>query len=278
MKGFLLAAGFGKRMGALTESTPKPMLPLGGVPLLGYALFRLYRLGVTDAIINVHYLPEAIIRYVEGFPHFKVEVSNEQPAILGTAGGIAANRNQLGDKPFVLINPDTIFVPQTGTDTRVASGAQSVGAAPYNLVEGSHGALLYLLPKETGSTATAFEFTEDFGSGTNSARTPRGRPQGPAQIKPTAAGQFYYVGLSVLSPRVFDGVPAGFAELLPILERCSSQRQLHGMVFPGRILDAGTLEAYLTLRDGTRHPGQLLAADEVDAWQSFASGWNVQGL
>ncbi|MEQ9364485.1 MAG: NTP transferase domain-containing protein, partial [Leptospirales bacterium] len=86
MKAFILAAGFGKRMGELTANRPKPLLPLSGQPLIVYTLFQLHRWGVTEAMINLHYLGEQIEAALRNFPHFPLRYSHES-RLLGTAGG-----------------------------------------------------------------------------------------------------------------------------------------------------------------------------------------------
>ena len=68
-KAMVLAAGFGLRMRPLTDKMPKPMVPVAGQPLLDHVLDKLGQAGVTDAVVNVHYLPDQIINHTASRQH-----------------------------------------------------------------------------------------------------------------------------------------------------------------------------------------------------------------
>ena len=85
MKAFILAAGFGKRMGKYCENLPKPLLPVGGYPLIYYTLFNLKCWGITSVTVNLHYLPDKLKAALYQFPYFQIEYSFEEK-ILETAG------------------------------------------------------------------------------------------------------------------------------------------------------------------------------------------------
>ena len=65
MKAMILAAGFGKRLGHLTQSTPKPLIKVKGQPLIKYHLSKLLAADYSQIVINTHYLSDEIINYVE---------------------------------------------------------------------------------------------------------------------------------------------------------------------------------------------------------------------
>ena len=92
MKAFLLAAGNGTRMRPLTETNPKCLLPIAGVPLLGIWLELCRRHGIEEVLINVHAHPDAILEYVaKNEKGVRVRIF-EEPTLLGSAGTLAANR------------------------------------------------------------------------------------------------------------------------------------------------------------------------------------------
>lgn len=99
MKAMIFAAGLGTRLRPITDTMPKAMVPVGGVPLLGLVISRLQKAGFDDFVINVHHFPEQIITYLEANDSFgsKVAVSNEQPEPLETGGGILAAKDLLLD-------------------------------------------------------------------------------------------------------------------------------------------------------------------------------------
>lgn len=111
MKAMILAAGRGERMRPLTDSTPKPLLTVGGKALIEHSLENLVNAGFTDIVINVAYLGQQIIDYCGDGSRWQVSIqySNEGEAALETAGGIAKALPLLGDKPFLVVNADILF-------------------------------------------------------------------------------------------------------------------------------------------------------------------------
>ena len=107
MKIMLLAAGRGERMRPLTEHTPKPLLEVGGHPLIVWHIERLARAGLTELVINHAYLGEQIIKTLGNGSQFGVSIHYSAEKIaLETAGGIANARHLLGDDIFAVINAD----------------------------------------------------------------------------------------------------------------------------------------------------------------------------
>ena len=118
MKAMILAAGFGKRLRPLTDTTPKPLLPVGGKPLMQHHIERLAAVGITDLVINISWLAEQVEDYFGDGSDYGVAISwsrEQQP--LETGGGITNALPLLGDQPFLLINGDiwTDFPLQTIT-------------------------------------------------------------------------------------------------------------------------------------------------------------------
>ena len=103
MKAFLLAAGLGTRMGAITKTTPKCLLAVAGKPLLGRWFDQLARAGVTHVLVNTHYLPELVRAYVASCdPPLDVTLFHE-PALLGSAGTLRENRAFVASEPRFLV-------------------------------------------------------------------------------------------------------------------------------------------------------------------------------
>ena len=106
----ILAAGFGKRINPLTLQKPKPLLQIGNTTLLANTLKFLSAHGIERVVINVHYLADQIIDYIDK-NNFNLEivVSNEKNKILDTGGGILNVIKSFSKDPLVVINPDTIW-------------------------------------------------------------------------------------------------------------------------------------------------------------------------
>jgi len=107
MKAMILAAGYGTRMGALTQKTPKPLLKVGGQPLIFYHLFALANAGVEEVMINTGWLGEQLENAIQDGEQFglKVYYSREQTP-LETAGGIRKALPFFGGSPFIVVNAD----------------------------------------------------------------------------------------------------------------------------------------------------------------------------
>ncbi len=106
----VLTAGLGTRLRPLTLTRAKPAIPVGGEPLVRRILAWLAREGVTDAVLNLHYLPETIAAVVGDGSDLGVRVrySWEQPAVLGSAGGPRHALPIIGAPRFFLVNGDTL--------------------------------------------------------------------------------------------------------------------------------------------------------------------------
>ena len=110
MRGFILAAGFGERLRPVTELVPKPLLPVGNLPLIGYAIKLLAHHGITDIIINLHHLGKQIKEELGEGEAFGVRLTySEEEEILGTGGGLKRMHEQLSEDTFVVVNSDTIL-------------------------------------------------------------------------------------------------------------------------------------------------------------------------
>ena len=102
----LFAAGFGTRMGALSADCPKPLINVGGRPLIDHALALIEEYGATTVVANLHYKPEMLKHHLAGR---NVRFSLEQPEILETGGGLRAALPLLGDGPHFTMNTDAVW-------------------------------------------------------------------------------------------------------------------------------------------------------------------------
>jgi mannose-1-phosphate guanylyltransferase len=112
MKAFLLAAGFGTRLRPLTDTIPKCMVPVHEKPLLEWWLDLLLRHGVSEVLINTHYLPGPVRDFIAGYNARKSglnAVEFYEPTLLGSGGTIRANRGFVDrDEPFFICYADNL--------------------------------------------------------------------------------------------------------------------------------------------------------------------------
>ena len=108
MKAMILAAGRGERMRPLTDTTPKPLLQVGGKPLIVWHIERRVAAGITDIVINHAWLGQQIEQYLQDGARFGARLAYSPEAQpLETAGGIAHALPRLGNAPFLVVNGDT---------------------------------------------------------------------------------------------------------------------------------------------------------------------------
>ncbi|NOY85169.1 MAG: nucleotidyltransferase family protein [Nitrospirae bacterium] len=111
MKAMVLAAGFGTRLRPLTDHTPKPLLPVGGRPMIEYTLLLLKKHGITEIIINLHHCGDQIINTLGDGSQLGLSISysEEQGEPLGTGGGLKKAEAFFEGAPFLVINSDIVI-------------------------------------------------------------------------------------------------------------------------------------------------------------------------
>lgn len=109
-RAMILAAGFGTRLGGLSDERPKPMLPVADIPLIRYTIALLAGHGIRELVVNLHHRPEAIADELGDGSRLGVHiVYSREETILGTGGGIRRALPLLGEEPFLVINGKIIF-------------------------------------------------------------------------------------------------------------------------------------------------------------------------
>ncbi len=104
MRAMILAAGRGERLRPLTDTLPKPLVPVGGRPLIAWHLLRLATAGITDIVINHAWLGTQIEAALGNGAAYGVQIRySAEASALETAGGIAQASPLLGTEPFLLL-------------------------------------------------------------------------------------------------------------------------------------------------------------------------------
>jgi bifunctional N-acetylglucosamine-1-phosphate-uridyltransferase/glucosamine-1-phosphate-acetyltransferase GlmU-like protein len=115
----VLAAGRGERLRPLTDTTPKPLLDVGGRTLLDRALTRVAQVVQVDpshVAVNAHWLADQVVAHVGGRAHLSVE----QPEALGTAGAVGQLREWLAGRDLLVVNADAFYAPEPSLSSFVA--------------------------------------------------------------------------------------------------------------------------------------------------------------
>lgn len=231
----VLAAGLGTRMRPLTDSKPKPLLEVGGKPLLDHMLDRLAAAGVETAVVNIHYLGEQIERHVAGRARPRIVVSDERKNLLGTGGAVVKVLPTLGSGPFFHVNADTLWID--GVMPNLSRLAQAFDPAA---MDG-----LLLLAQSAGSIG--YSGRGDFTMATHGRLTRRNE----RDVAP-----FVYAGAAILSPALFTAAPQGAFALTPLFERAANAGRLFGLRLEGVWMHVGTPDAVAAaeaaIKAGTR--------------------------
>jgi mannose-1-phosphate guanylyltransferase len=111
-RAMVFAAGLGTRLRPLTDSVPKPLLDVGGRPMIEYPLRMLAAAGVEEVVVNLHHLGEQVRAALGDGTRFglRIAYSAEDP-ILDTGGALARARPLLRDEPFAVANCDALLDP-----------------------------------------------------------------------------------------------------------------------------------------------------------------------
>ncbi len=221
-RAMVLAAGYGTRMRPLTETMPKPMVPVGGKPLLDHVLDRLADAGVEIAVVNVHHFADQIESHVASRRAPRVIVSDERDELLGTGGGVVKALPLLGDAPFFHVNSDTIWIE--GPRANLARLAQAFDPARMD-------ALLLLAPT---ATSVGYDGRGDF------LMTADGRLHKRLERE---VAPFVYAGAAILQPRLFAGRRAEPFSLTQLFDRAEAEGRLYGHRLEGVWMHVGTPDA-----------------------------------
>jgi MurNAc alpha-1-phosphate uridylyltransferase len=218
-RAMVLAAGLGMRMRPLTDTLPKPLVPVAGKALIDHVLDRLADAGVTQAVVNVHHKADQIEAHLKGRTRPTIVISDERGALLDTGGGVVKALDKLGPAPFFHMNSDTLWIE--GVRPILSRLAAQFDAASMDI--------LLLLASTT--TSIGYEGRGDF------AMAPDGRLSRRAERE---VAPFVYAGAAILAPALFAGSPQGAFSLNRLFDRAADAGRLHGMRLDGTWMHVGT--------------------------------------
>lgn len=209
MKAMVLAAGRGERMRPLTLERPKPLLEVGGLPLIVHHLHALAMAGFRDVVVNLSWLGPQIRSALGDGSRYNVRLaySDEGPEPLETGGGIFRALPLLGPAPFLVLNGDV------WTDYPYAKLRESLRPADL--------AHLVLVP--------------------NPAHNPNGDfVLRAGRIVEEPGDRLTFSGVGVYRPELFAGCEDGIFKLAPLLRKAARDGRVSGEMHDGEWLDIGT--------------------------------------
>jgi len=207
MKCMILAAGLGSRMRPLTDVTPKPLLKVGGIPLIMWHLEKLAHQDFTDIVINIAHLgyqiPEALGDGADWGVNIHYSDEQEEGG-LESAGGIVKALPLLGEEPFLVVNGDIFTDYDFQYHRKLADGVL---------------AHLILVPNPEHNHEGDFALDGQ---------------------KVVYNRQYTFSGIGYYSPKLFEGVPYGKSALAPLLREAMKKGKITGELYEGEWLDIGT--------------------------------------
>ncbi|MEG3151774.1 nucleotidyltransferase family protein [Sphingomonas sp. ZT3P38] len=217
----VMAAGLGKRMRPLTATRPKPLVEVAGKPLIDHVFNRLRAAGVKRAVVNVHYLADALEAHLTNrVKGIEIAVSDERGLLMETGGGIVQARDLIGDKPFLVVNSDNLWIDGPADAIRLLGARWD---------DATMDALLLMVPL---AKAHNHGGQGDFHLAADGRITKRRQPGRPAP--------FVYTGVQILSPRVISDWPEGAFSTMLFWERAIAAGRAYGLVHQGLWFDVGT--------------------------------------
>ena len=223
MKAMILAAGLGTRLRPLSLEIPKPVIPVLGRPLCGYAMEFLRGHGAASFLLNLHHGPETVREKVTAWAAGRFPVAfTHEPEILGTGGGIGNAREHLRGGTFVTANSDAVarFPLADAVARHRADGAL---------------ATLVLFP-DRSRRYTPVRVRDD------------GRIAGFGAAAPAGAFEGFYTGYLVAEPELLDRIPRGRPSCIvrdTLAPLVAAGAPVRAFAAEGTFLDFGTPEDYL---------------------------------
>jgi len=218
MKAMILAAGYGKRLRPLTDHTPKPLVSIGGKPLIVHHLEKIAQTGIKEVVINLGHLGSKIPEVLGTGSEWglSIEYSDEGPDPLETGGGMAKALPLLGSDTFLLVNGDVWCDLDFTT-------------IPHTL-ESNDQALLYLVQQPNWRERGDFSLINQ-------------------RVVESESPQYLYAGIALYHPSILDGATVEKFSIVPRLKKAIAANQVAGILHQGEWDDVGTPERLQAIQE-----------------------------
>jgi len=221
----VLAAGLGTRLRPITDTMPKPLVPIAGKPMIDYVLDALVEAGVEDAVVNVHHLADQMEAHLARRGRPRVQISDEREQLMDSGGGLVKGMKLLPRRPLFVMNADLFWVGETeGEPSNLSRLAGFFDPAMMDI------AMLVVRNEDTTGHNGKLDFSlSDDGRLT---RYKDGLPQ-----------PVVYAGAFILSPALLDGAPEGPFGLNASFDEAIAAGRLFGLELSGHWITVGTPDA-----------------------------------
>lgn len=221
----ILAAGLGTRLRPITDRMPKPLVPVGGKPMIDYVLDLLLEAGVRTACVNVHHFADQMENHLASETRLRIVPSDERSALMNSGGGLVKGLELLSDEPTLVMNADLFWVNEaTGEKPALLQLAEAFDARRMDM-------LLLCVPLEK---TTGHNGKKDFSIGAE-GRLSRYQEGMPCPV--------VYAGALAVHPALFADAPRDAFNLNIYFDRAIHSGRLFGIVLDADWITVGTPEA-----------------------------------
>lgn len=221
----VLAAGLGTRMRPITDTIPKPLVRIGGKPMIDYTLDSLVEAGVEQAAINVHHFADQMEAHLQSYRGLDILVSDERDALMNSGGGLAKGLKLLDREPVFVMNADLFWI---GEPADRPSNLRRL--AGFFDAEHMDMALLCVRIEDT----TGHNGKNDFSLAADGRLT---------RYRDDPSNPVVYAGAIVMSPALLDDAPQDAFNLNIYFDKAIARGRLFGMMMEGHWLTVGTPDA-----------------------------------
>lgn len=210
-KAFVLAAGFGKRLRPYTLEFPKPMTDVAGRSLVDRTLDHLEKSGITNVVVNTHYLADKLENHLRSRDMPRITISHED-TLLDTGGGIKKALDHFDREPFFVLSGDGLWVdgPNLSALERLS-----------NFWNPEIMDILMLLQPVSSMSITKGVGDYDLDD------------QGHAIRSLNRTGRYMFTSIRINRPEIFQETPDGSFSYLDLMDQAQERRRLYGLVHDG---------------------------------------------
>lgn len=221
----VLAAGLGTRLRPITDTMPKPLVPIAGKPMIDYGLDALAEAGVKRAVVNVHHFADQMTAHLAGRAVPQIILSDETDQLMNSGGGLARGLKLLGRDPVLVMNADLFWIGEApGQKTNLQRLAEGFDPGSMDMLM-----LCVKLEDTTGHNGK-----KDFSLDAEGRLTRYAEDSGTPVV---------YAGALALMPGLLDDAPDDAFNLNIYFDRAIEKGRLHGIMLEGHWITVGTPDA-----------------------------------
>lgn len=221
----ILAAGLGTRLRPITDTMPKPLVPVGGRPMIDYVLDLLVEAGVSVAAVNVHHFADQMEAHLARENRLEIRISDEREALLNSGSGLVRGLSLLMDEPVLVMNADLFWIDKPDNEPS-ALKALSEHFDPDRMD-------MLLLTVALENT-TGHNGKKDFSLNTDGRLV---------RYREGMENPVVYAGAIALHPSLFADAPTDAFNLNIYFDRAIARGRLYGLMLEGSWITVGTPEA-----------------------------------